>query len=82
MRFNGLLTLGTFVSEIIGDSNTIDIHGTVTLGGVTVLNLATLGGTTRNRNNPICVTSSEVAKAVTKVTVTCHCRRRYRSKLR
>jgi hypothetical protein len=30
-------------------------HATVTLGGATVLALATLGSATRNRSNPICV---------------------------
>jgi hypothetical protein len=37
------------------------------LGGATVLALATLGGATRIRNNPICVASSKVAKASTMV---------------
>ncbi len=55
---------------------------TVTLGGATVLALATLGGVTRNRNNPICVVSPKVVKASTMVTVACRCLRCYRSKLR
>jgi len=38
-------------------------HATVTLGNVSELALATLGGATRNRNNPICVVSPKVAKA-------------------
>ncbi len=39
-----------------------------------LLALATLGGATKNRNNPICVMSPKVAKASTVVTVTCRCR--------
>ncbi len=67
---NGLFTLATFVNETVGGSNMP----------------VTLGGATRNRNNPICVASPKVAKASTIVTVTCRCRQRYRrhycSKLR
>ncbi len=38
-------------------------HKSVTLGDVTVLALATLGGASRNRNNPICVVLPKVARA-------------------
>jgi hypothetical protein len=41
------------------------------------LALATLGGTTRKRNNPVCVTLPKVAKARTMVSVACRCRGRY-----
>jgi hypothetical protein len=50
---------------------------TVTLGGMTVLALATLGGVTSNRNNPICIASPKVAKASTMVTVACNCHQHY-----
>ncbi len=36
-----------------------------------VLALATFGGTTRNKNNPICVAPPKMAKARTMVSVTC-----------
>ncbi len=39
----------------------------------TVLALATLGGATKNRNDPIFVVLTEVAKASTQVTVACCC---------
>ncbi len=39
-----------------------------------VLALATLGGVTKNRNNPMCAASSKVAKASNVVTVACCCR--------
>jgi len=41
---------------------------------------ATLGGTTKDRNDPICVTSPKVAKASTLVTVACCCPWRYHLK--
>ncbi len=43
-----------------------------------VLALATLGGTTKDRNNPINVASPKVAKTGTIVTVVCHCRQWFR----
>jgi len=46
-----------------------------------VLALATLGDTTRNRDNPHCVVQPKVAKARTMVSVTCHCRWHYHNKL-
>ena len=45
-----------------------------------VLPLATLGGMTRNGNNPICVVPPKVVKARTMVSIACHCRRHYRDK--
>jgi hypothetical protein len=47
-----------------------------------VLALATLGSATRNRNYPICVILSKVAKARTMVSVACRCHRHYCNKLR
>jgi hypothetical protein len=49
---------------------------------MTVHALGTLGGTIRNRNNPICVASPKVAKTRTMVSVACRCHRHYRAKLR
>ncbi len=46
-----------------------------------VLALATLGVATRNRNNPICVVPTKVAKARTMVSVTSRCHLCYSDKL-
>jgi hypothetical protein len=68
--FNGLFTLAKFVSKTVNNSNTrqsCKSHVTVT----TVLTLATLGGTTTNRNDPIYVTLPKVAKASIRVSLSC-----------
>jgi hypothetical protein len=46
-----------------------------------VLALATLGGATRNINNPICVALPKVSKARTMVSVACRCHWHYGNKL-
>jgi hypothetical protein len=55
--FKGSFALVTFVSKTVSNSNTRQSTWAI------VLALATLGGATRNRNNPICVASPKVAKA-------------------
>jgi hypothetical protein len=45
------------------------------------LPLATLGGMTRNGNNPICVIPPKVVKVRTVVSVACLCHWHYRDKL-
>ncbi len=55
---------------------THDIHVTVTI----VLALATLGGVTKNRNDPFRVALLKVAKASTIASVACRCHWHYHTK--
>jgi hypothetical protein len=59
-----------FVSKTVNNSNTRQSHNSqVTV--TTVLALATLGGVTTNRNEPISVALPMVSKASTSVSLSC-----------
>jgi hypothetical protein len=67
---NGSFTLAKFVNKSISDSDTRQSrksHVTVT----TVLALATLGGTTSNRNDPISVALPKGVKTSTSMLLSC-----------
>jgi hypothetical protein len=66
----GSFTLAKFVNETVNDSDMLQLcksHLIVT----TVLALATLCGTTKNRNDPISVMLPRVAKASTSMSLLC-----------